>query len=82
MGLTVIRVAFSLDGRTWSIQEELLRRNVKRFRGGLVFEAHRCVSLNSRLESNNEEKKEPGRSGGSRRGEVRGRAPSSASRRT
>jgi len=34
----------------------LLRRNVKRFRGGLVFEAHRlCVSLNSRLESNKEE---------------------------
>jgi len=32
--------------------------NVKRFRGGLVFKAHRlCVSLNSRLESNKEEKK-------------------------
>jgi len=31
-------------------------RNVKRFRGGLVFKAHRlCVSLNSRLESNKEE---------------------------
>ena len=29
-----------------------------RFRGGLVFKAHRlCVSLNSRLESNKEEKK-------------------------
>jgi len=29
---------------------------VQRFRGGLVFKAHRfCVSLNSRLESNNEE---------------------------
>ena len=29
---------------------------MKRFRGGLVFEAHRlCVSLNSRLESNKEE---------------------------
>jgi len=29
---------------------------VKRFRGGLVFKAHRlCVSLNSRLESNKEE---------------------------
>ena len=27
--------------------------NVQRFRGGLVFKAHRlCVSLNSRLESN------------------------------
>ena len=33
-------------------------RNGQRFRGGLVFKAHRlCVSLNSRLESNNEEKK-------------------------
>jgi len=29
---------------------------MKRFRGGLVFQAHRlCVSLNSRLESNKEE---------------------------
>ena len=35
----------------------LLHRNVQRFRGGLVFKAHRrCVSLNSRLESNKEEK--------------------------
>ena len=35
----------------------LLYRNVQRFRGGLVFKAHRlCVSLNSRLESNKEEK--------------------------
>ena len=33
-------------------------RNVQRFRGGLVFKAHRlCVSPNSRLESNKEEKK-------------------------
>ena len=32
--------------------------NVQRFRGGLVFEAHRlCVSLNSRLESNKEEER-------------------------
>jgi len=32
-------------------------RNVQRFRGGLVFKAHRlCVSLNSRLESNKEER--------------------------
>ena len=31
---------------------------MQRFRGGLVFKAHRlCVSLNSRLESNKEEKK-------------------------
>jgi len=35
--------------------------DVQRFRGGLVFKAHRlCVSLNSRLESNNEEKKRQG----------------------
>ena len=33
-------------------------RNVQRFRGGLVFKAHRlCVSLNSRLESNKEEER-------------------------
>jgi len=32
---------------------------VQRFRGGLVFKAHRlCVSLNSRLESNKEEEEE------------------------
>ena len=32
---------------------------VRRFRCGLVFEAHRlCVSLNSRLESNKEEEEE------------------------
>ena len=36
----------------------LLHRNVQRFRGGLVFKAHRlCVSLNSRLESNKEEER-------------------------
>ena len=34
----------------------LLHRNVQRFRDGLVFKANRlCVSLNSRLESNNVE---------------------------
>jgi len=34
----------------------LLHRIVQRFRGGLVFKAHRlCVSLNSRRESNKEE---------------------------
>jgi len=34
-------------------------RNMKRFRGGLVLKAHRlCVSLNSRLDSNNEEEVE------------------------
>jgi len=36
--------------------QQPLYRNVQRFRGGLVFEAHRlCVSLNSRFESNKEE---------------------------
>ena len=33
---------------------------MKRFRGGLVFKAQTFVSLNSRLESNNEEKKVEG----------------------
>jgi len=43
------------DSRVWVWQ--LLHRNVQRFRGGLVFKAHRlCVSLNSRLESNKEGK--------------------------
>ena len=42
---------------------QLLCRNVKRFRGGLVFEAHRLfVSLNCRLESKEEKKKSLGRS--------------------
>ena len=37
---------------------QLLRENMKRFRGGLVFEAHRLfASLNSRLESIEEEEK-------------------------
>jgi len=36
---------------------QILHRNVQRFRGGLAFKDHRlCVSLNSRLESNKEEK--------------------------
>ena len=38
----------------------LLHRNVQRFRGGLVFKAHRLLSLNSRLESNNEEEEARG----------------------
>jgi len=37
----------------------VLHRNVQRFRGGLVCKAHRlCVSLNSRLERNEEERRE------------------------
>jgi len=40
---------------------QLLHRNVQRFRGGLVFKAHRlCVSLNSRLESNKERERNSG----------------------
>ena len=40
-------------------KEQLLHRNVQRFRGGLVFKAHRLrVSLNSRLESNKEEEED------------------------
>ena len=38
------------------LQGMALHRNVQRFRGGLVFKAHRlCVSLNARLEGNTEE---------------------------
>ena len=37
---------------------KLFHRNVQRFRGGLVFKAHRLyVSFNSSLESNKEEEK-------------------------
>ena len=47
-----------VESRMGRVVEQLLRINVKRFRGGLVFKAHRlCVSLNSRLESKTEEKK-------------------------
>ena len=41
---------------------QLLHGNVQRFRGRLVFKAHRlCASLNSRLGSNTEEEKRPDR---------------------
>jgi len=45
-----------------------VHRNVQRFRSGLVFKSHRlCVSLNSRLESNEEEREgstsRPGQAG-------------------
>ena len=37
-------------------QRGACHKNVQRFRGGLVLQAHRlCVSLNSRLDNNNEE---------------------------
>ena len=38
LGLRVLNLEMKL-----SIQEELLHRNVKRFRGGLVFKAHRLL---------------------------------------
>ena len=42
-------------------EEELRRRNVKQFRGGLVLNVHRlCVSLNSRLERTKEWKVDRG----------------------
>ena len=42
-------------------ERELLHRTVQRFRGGIVFKAHRlCVSLNSRMESNQKEEKKEG----------------------
>jgi len=45
-----------------------IHRNVLRFRSGLVFKAHRlCVSLNSRLESNEEEEKGASIRGGASR---------------
>ena len=45
-----------IEGDCVAIKEQLLHRNVRRFRGGLVFKAHRlCVSMNSRLKSNKEE---------------------------
>ena len=41
------------------IGEQLINRNVQRFRGGLISKAHRlCVSLNYRLESNEEEEED------------------------
>jgi len=60
--------------KQFSISEQLLHRNVQRFRGGLVFKAHRlCVSLNSRLESNKEEE-ETGRFRSRGKASVRARA--------
>ena len=48
------------------VRERENGRNVQRFRGGLVFKAHRlCVSLNARLESNKEEEEEWERTWGS-----------------
>jgi len=45
-----------IDWARAQIWEQLLHRNVQRFRGRLAFKAHRlCVSLKSSLESNKEE---------------------------
>ena len=44
------------ESRTRPDVDQVQEDRPKRFRGGLVFKAHRfCVSLNSRLESNIEE---------------------------
>ena len=51
MGRTLVE-----RGRRFSIYEQLPRRKVKRFRGGLVSKAHRRV-YHSRLESKKEEEK-------------------------
>ena len=51
-----IMVVLSGGGVSVDLKVQLLHRNVQRFRGGLVFKAHRlCVSLNSRLGCNKEE---------------------------
>ena len=51
------------------LREQLLHRNVQRFRGGLVFKDHRlCESLNPRLESNKEEEETGGNSQVMRKG--------------
>jgi len=57
-----LRFRFRVRFRVWKLQkthiqkQQLLHKNVQRFRGGLVFKAYRlCVSLNSRRESNEEE---------------------------
>ena len=66
-GLAPWEFKFPLPGSltsTFLVGFRPLRRNVQRFRGGLVFKAHRlCVSLNSRLESNNEEEVQALRAG-------------------
>jgi len=52
------KLTCEIRGRTSINVPGRRRSTVQRFRGGLVFKAHRlCVSLNSRLESNKEEKR-------------------------
>ena len=56
-GLAPWEFEFPFPGSlTSTFLERLAHLHLQRFRGGLVFKAHRlCVSLNSRLESNKEE---------------------------
>ena len=55
-------------GIACTVPEQLLHINMQRFRGGLVFKAHRlCVSLNSRLGTNKEEEEYRARAEGRRK---------------
>ena len=65
-GVVARRRAFShsLIAAQAQATNEWTGRNVQRFRGGLVFKAHRlCVSLNSRVQSNKEEEEWTGAAG-------------------
>jgi len=54
-GVRISAFRFRVQELRFRVWGELLHRNVLRFRGGLVFKAHKlCVSLNSRLASNKE----------------------------
>jgi len=51
---------YTLNQAGWEAEVDGAGPAVQRFRGGLVFKAHRLsVSLNSRLESNKEESRRP-----------------------
>ena len=56
-GVGVLKTFKLFPVRSEADHAQPLYINVHRFRGGLVFKAHRLVSLNSRLESNEEKKK-------------------------
>jgi len=65
------------DIRSTAEGVQLLHRNVQRFRGVLVFKAHRLyVSLNSRLGSNTEEEETEGVPFRWKRGQCRARGES------
>jgi len=54
----VKRTTQQMKAHRYTVWGLLLHRNVQRFRGGLVVKAVRlCVSLNSRRESNKEERR-------------------------